>query len=73
MKYTKIYKRTQKYSETQLLLLNKIENIIENKLENWGSLSLKRKRCWLCFIHKKFYITLHCMLKGPPSPQLYMR
>jgi hypothetical protein len=46
---------------------------LEHKLAEWGSLSLKRKRCWLRFIHNKIYITLHCMLKGPPSPQLYMR
>jgi hypothetical protein len=24
-------------------------------------------------IHNKHYITLHFMIKGPPSPQLYMR
>jgi hypothetical protein len=42
-------------------------------MEKWGSLSLKRKRCWLWFIQKKLYITLHCMLERPPSPQLYMR
>ena len=66
--------RTQKYSETQLLLMNKrVKNTVEQKLEKWGSLSLKRKRCWLHFIRNKLYITLHFMLKGPPSPQLYMR
>jgi hypothetical protein len=66
--------RAQKYSETQLLLMNKREkNIVEQKLVEWGSLSLKRKRCWLRFIRNKLYITLHCMLKGPPSPELYMR
>ena len=65
---------TQKYSETQLLLMNKREkNIVEQKLAEWGSLSLKRKRCWLRFIRNKIYITLHCLIKGPLLPQLYMR
>jgi hypothetical protein len=66
--------RTHKYSETQLLLMKKREkNTVEQELTELGSLSLKIKRCWLRFIRKTIYITLHCMLKGPPSPQLYMR
>ena len=67
-------KITHKYSETQLLLMNKRDkNIVEKKQAEWGILSLKRKICWLCFIRNKIYKTLHCMLKVPPSPQLYMR
>jgi hypothetical protein len=50
MKYTKIYKRTQKYNETQLLLLNKIENNCTTQTRKMGYLIYKTKEM-LAMLH----------------------